>query len=314
MKSPFVLATAIVTAVTLALVGVADAKRLGSGRSFGMQRQYSAPAQPTPSAPTRPGAASDPVMPAQPSAAAPRSATPTPAAAPAAPAPSGMSRWLGPIAGIAAGLGLAALMSHLGLSEAFGSFLLIALLAVGAIWLIRRLMSPRLASRPAAADVNTGVFAPYPPQPRASRVEPTLAREIPASAVRALPAGFEPEPFLQQAKLQFRRLQAAYDAGDRTKLADVMTPAFFAEVSRELDERGEHVPTEVVALTAEILEVVTEGSRHVASVKFNGIVREDGAAQPQPFVEIWNLTKPVDGSSGWLLAGIQQSEEPLTLQ
>lgn len=310
MKSPFVLAIAIVTAVTLALVGVADAKRLGSGRSFGMQRQYSAPAQPAPSAPTRPGAASDPVMPAQPGAAATRSATP----APAAPAPSGMSRWLGPIAGIAAGLGLAALMSHLGLSEAFGSFLLIALLAVGAIWLIRRLMSPRLASRPAAADVNTGVFAPFPPQPRASRVEPTLAREIPASAGRVLPAGFEPEPFLQQAKLQFRRLQAAYDAGDRTKLADVMTPAFFAEVSRELDERGQHVPTEVVALNAAILEVVTEGSRHVASVKFNGIVREDGAAQPQPFVEIWNLTKPVDGSSGWLLAGIQQSEEPLTLQ
>jgi predicted lipid-binding transport protein (Tim44 family) len=310
MKSPFVLATAIVTAVTLALVGVADAKRLGSGRSFGMQRQYSAPAQPAPSAPTRPGAASDPVMPAQPGAAAARSASPTPAA----PAPSGMSRWLGPIAGIAAGLGLAALMSHLGLSEAFGSFLLIALLAVGAIWLVRRLVSPRMASRPTAAEVNTGVFAPFPPQPRASRVEPTLAREIPASAMPALPTGFEPEPFLQQAKLQFRRLQAAYDAGDRTKLADVMTPAFFAEVTRELDERGAHVPTEVVALNAEILEVVTEGARHVASVKFNGIVREDGAAQPQPFVEIWNLTKPVDGSSGWLLAGIQQSEEPLTLQ
>jgi predicted lipid-binding transport protein (Tim44 family) len=313
MKSPFVLATAVVTAATLALVGVADAKRLGSGRSFGMQRQYSAPAQPAPSAPTRPGAASDPVMPAQPSAAAPRAATPTPAATTAAPAPSGMARWLGPIAGIAAGLGLAALMSHLGLSEAFGSFLLIALVAILAIWLVRRLLMPRSLSRPAAVGVNTGVFAPLPPPGGESRVEPTLSRTI-ATPGPALPPGFDPEPFLQQAKLQFRRLQAAYDAGDRTRLADVMTPAFFAEVSHELDERGEHVPTEVVALNAEILEVVTEGTRHVASVKFNGIVREDGATQPQPFVEIWNLTKPVDGSSGWLLAGIQQSEEPLTLQ
>src|SRR5207247_2400862 len=82
--------------------------------------------------------------------------------------------------------------------------------------------------------------------------------------------------------------------------------------SRELEERGGHVPTEIIALNARILDVVTEGPQHVASVQFNGLVREDGAAQPQPFAEIWNLTKPVDGSSGWLLAGIQQSEEPLT--
>lgn len=304
MKSPFALAILVGTAMALAFAGTADAKRLGAGRSFGMQRQYSAPAQPAPSAPTRPGAASDPVMPAQPGATAPR-------AAPAAPAPSGMSRWLGPIAGIAAGLGLAALMSHLGLSEAFGSLLLVVLLAVGGIVLVRRLLAPRAAPR--SVGVNTGVFAPYPPEPHGSRIEPTLARST-AAPPPSLPPGFDAEPFLQQAKLQFRRLQAAYDAGDRTLLSDVMTPEFFAEVSHELDTRGAHVPTDIVALNARILEVVTEGRQHIASVKFNGLVREDGAMQPQPFVEIWNLAKPVDGSSGWLLAGIQQSEEPLTLQ
>src|SRR5205823_9003679 len=85
MKSLFVLAATVVTATALAFSGVADAKRLGSARSFGMQRQP-AP-QPAPSAPAPKGAASDPVMPAQPSAAAPRTATPT---APVAPAPSGM--------------------------------------------------------------------------------------------------------------------------------------------------------------------------------------------------------------------------------
>src|SRR5438874_4473011 len=170
MKSSFVLATAIVTAMTLVSVGVADAKRLGSGRSLGMQRQYSAPAQPAPATPTRPGAASDPVMPAQPGAAAPRAATPM---APAAPAPSGMSRWLGPIAGIAAGLGLAALMSHLGLSDAFGSFLLIGLLAIGAIWLVRRFLLPRSTSTEAApAAAGRTAYTPMP-EPRASRVEPT---------------------------------------------------------------------------------------------------------------------------------------------
>ena len=29
-------------------------------------------------------------------------------------------------------------------------------------------------------------------------------------------------------------------------------------------------------------------------------------AAPAGFEEIWNLVKPVDGSSGWQLAGIQQ--------
>jgi len=307
MKSLFVLAATVVTAAALTFSCIADAKRLGSGRSFGMQRQYSAPA-PAPAAPASKGAASDPVMPAQPSAAAPRTATPT---APVAPATSGMSRWLGPIAGIAAGLGLAALMSHLGLSETFGSLLLVGLVALGGILLVRRFLAPRSAARP--VGVNTGVFAPSPPQPRASRVEPTLARTTAVPAT-SLPPGFDAEPFLQQAKLQFRRLQGAYDVGDRTLLSDVMTPAFFAEVSRELDERSAHAPTEIVVLNARIREVVTEGSQHVASVQFDGLVREDGAAQPQTFAEIWNLTKPVDGSSGWLLAGIQQSEEPLTLQ
>src|SRR5689334_2677665 len=170
---------------------VADARRLGGGRSFGAQRQMT-PAPSTPNAtPNAPGSTAPSV--------APRTATPaTPAAAPA----SGMSRWLGPIAGIAAGLGLAALMSHLGLSDAFGSFLLIGLLAVGAIFLVRRFLMARPPA-PSASGVNTGVFAPFPPQARETRVEPTLARPVPATAP-PLPAGFEPEPFLQQAKLQFR--------------------------------------------------------------------------------------------------------------
>jgi len=304
MKSFFALAIGAMTAVALLSADVADAKRLGAGRSLGMQRQNVAPSQPAPSVAPRPGAASDPVMPAQPGAAAARAATP------AAAAPSGMSRWLGPIAGIAAGLGLAALMSHLGLSESFGSLLLVGLLVIGAIMLVRRFFMPRSIAEPAAA--GRAPIAGFTPAPRVSRVEPTLNAAATPSG-RALPPGFDAEPFLRQAKLQFRRLQAAYDNADLAVLSDVMTPAMFAEVSQEIDARGSHVPTEIVALNGEILEVVSEGRQHVASVRFNGLVREDGAPQPTPFVEVWNLTKPVDGSSGWLLAGVQQVEEPLTL-
>ena len=81
----------------------------------------------------------------------------------------------------------------------------------------------------------------------------------------------------------------------------------YREVMSDLDTRQSHAPTEIVALDGEVLEVVQEASRYVASIRFNGQLREDGAAQPMPFVEIWNLEKPVNGTSGWLLAGIQQT-------
>ena len=310
MKSLLAVVVAALTAAVVLTPDIADAKRLGGGRSLGMQRQVTPPAtQSAPSAasPTRPGAAADPVMPAQPTApaAAARAATPPPAAA-----PSGMSRWLAPIAGIAAGLGLAALLSHFGLSETFASLLLVGLLAVAAIALVKFLFFRRATTDTLARQ---GAGAPYtraPSETMTSRIEPTWNAST--ANARPFPPGFNPEPFLQQAKLQFRRLQTAYDEADRTVLSDVMTPQMFNEVSRELDARGTHVPTEVVKLDADVLDVVTEGRQHVASVRFTGLMREDGASQPTPFVEVWNLVKPVDGTSGWLLAGIQQSETALT--
>jgi predicted lipid-binding transport protein (Tim44 family) len=63
----------------------------------------------------------------------------------------------------------------------------------------------------------------------------------------------------------------------------------------------------VVTLNATLLELVTEGGLHWASVRFSGSIREQAGTPAGPFEEIWNLQKPADGSSGWLLAGIQQS-------
>ena len=305
MKSLTLLAVSALAAISLLGADIADARRLGGGRSLGTQRQSIAPPAATP-APTTPGAASNPVMPAQPGAATAAARPPTSAAAAA---PSGASRWLGPIAGIAAGLGLAALMSHLGLSEMFGSLLLIGLVIIAAVVLVRMFLMRRTAPAAAGASYRSSAARASGPD-GTTRFEPTWGGSTSTAPVTtpAFPPGFNPEPFLQQAKLQFRRLQEAYDKGDRKALADVMTPEMFAEVSRDLDQRGSHTPTDVVALDAEILEVVTEGRQHVASVRFTGALREDGASEAKPFVEVWNLAKPVDGSSGWLLAGVQQEE------
>lgn len=309
MKPTGILAIAVFTLTTMALTD-ATAARIGGGRSLGAQRPSVAPRASAPPAATPPAAASQPVMPAQPGATLP--AKPV---APAAVAPSGASRWLGPIAGLAAGLGLAALLSHFGLPEGFGSFLLVALLVIAGVVVVRMLLARRNPStqRPLAYAATPGPAAApaafeMPPAPKwggAPRVEPVLAPTAPVTG-KPLPAGFDADGFLRHAKSQFVRLQAAHDLRDRAALVDVMTPDMYAEVARDLDGGAAGPPTEVVTLQAEMLEVETEGDRHWASVRFTGTLREGAGGAISTFDEIWNLTKPADGSSGWLLAGIQQ--------
>jgi predicted lipid-binding transport protein (Tim44 family) len=299
MNRMLTIAAVMLAATTWLAADVADAKRLGGGRSFGAQRQMT-PAPSTPNAtPSTPNAAPSQSM-------APRTATPaTPAAA-----PSGMSRWLGPIAGLAAGLGLAALLSHFGLSESFASFMLLALLVVGGIFLVRFFLARRNVRSPLQ------YAGPSP-----ARVEPSMARGTAASepvmsaggsttpAANRFPPGFDAAAFAEQAKQQFRSLQSAYDSGDRQALADVMTPDMFAQVAGDLAKRTSHEATMIDRLDADVLGVATEGKQHWMSVRFTGLLREDGTLLPKEFDETWNLVKPVDGSSGWMLAGIQQAHE-----
>ena len=301
-RMPILLLAAFAT-LTLVLSDLADAGRMGGGRSFGAQRQSVAPSKPAPPA----------AAPANSAAAQP--ATPAAGTAPApAAAPSGASRWLGPIAGIAAGLGLAALLSHFGLSEGFGSLLLVGLVIFAGVFLVRMLMRRRETAKPlqyAGASVRPG----YENQARpvwsdAPKVEPPVAPAAGAPgfgvARKPLPQGFDAAGFASEAKRQFIRLQGSYDTDDRAALSAVMTSEMYTEIGRELDERGPHQATEIVTLDADVLDVATEGDKHWASVRFTGLVREDGEPQPKPIDEVWNLAKPVRGTSGWLLAGITQ--------
>jgi predicted lipid-binding transport protein (Tim44 family) len=303
------IAIATLAAASLVAADIANAKGIGLGRSLGVQRQRLTPPAATPAAPAAAsGIASQPVMPAQPGAAM---------AKPAAPAAAGPSRWLGPIAGLAAGIGLAALLSHFGLSEGFASMLLLGLLVIGVIFVFRMFMARRAASLATlryvgpgeSRDPSTGLAAPTPDwggspyRPEPAGLSPVIAAP---SYAKPLPAGFDAEGFARQAKLQFGRIQAAWDTGDRAVLADVTTPGMIDEIGRDLAERGPHAPSEFTNLGAEVLEVTTENGQHWASVRYTGNLREGPGAATTPFDEVWNLTKPVDGSSGWLLAGIQQ--------
>ena len=300
MKS-FALALAVaLVAATSVVPGDAYAKRIGSGGAAGMQR--SLPPKATPDAP-RPAAPN--AQPAAPNAAA--------AAAPAAAKRS----WMGPLAGLAAGLGIAALMSHLGLGEAFGNILTLILLAAVAFFAIRFLLR-RFGPKPAAPGHGgmqlAGAGAPLQ-QP--ARFEPqTFAagggEAAPLAAPRAaaaLPAGFDAEGFERIAKMIFIRLQAANDAGDLNDLRAFTTPEMFAAARLDLQERGPTAQrTDVVRVDAEVLDVASEADRQVVSVRFHGLIREQIDGVAEPFDEVWHLVKPTDGSREWAIAGIQQAE------
>lgn len=319
----------------LAIVGVvvagslasfdAEARRMGGGRSFGKQSSTATQRSTTP-----PPAQPSPTNPAQQAGAqrAPGTPAPTPAPAPA------RNRWLGPIAGLAAGLGIAALLSHFGLGEAFAgmmaNMIVIALIAFIAIWLIRKFMSRRRAAEPAyqtgggyASSSNlsqsSGGYQPQEPRYTAPPTGQYLAPEArpmttphidtPPAAGASIPAGFDTEAFVRNAKVYFVRLQAAWDAGNMDDIREFTTPEMFAEIRVDLAGRGAQPnQTDVVQLNADLLGVEDRGSEYLASVRFSGLIRESAGAPADPFVEIWNLSKSRTSGEGWLLAGIQQVE------
>jgi predicted lipid-binding transport protein (Tim44 family) len=125
-----------------------------------------------------------------------------------------------------------------------------------------------------------------------------------------VPPGFDTEGFLRAAKRNFVTLQEAWDRGDLSTLRGMMTDEMLREIRNQLAER-ERGPapnaqkTEVEMLEAQLLGIEELGAEYMASVEFSGMIREDPSAGPAPFREVWNMTKPKDGTSGWLVAGVQ---------
>lgn len=291
----------------------AEAKRMGGGRSMGRQSQTiqrdSAPPAQQPGRSAQAGT--------QPGAGAQAQRTQTAPAAPAA-APA-RSRWLGPIAGLAAGLGIAALLSHFGLGGAFAgamaNVIVVALLAMVGIWLVRKVLSlrrksasPALATAGGAMPMGGGGFGSGYDVPAGSRAAPAAGAAGMAPAAFARPADFDEAAFLHHAKVNFVRLQAAWDAGDLADIRAFSTPQMFAELKLDLDARaGERNQTDVVQLHAELIDLAEDGFEYIASVRYSGLIREAQGAAAEPFAETWQLTKPKRGADGWLLAGIEQS-------
>jgi predicted lipid-binding transport protein (Tim44 family) len=136
---------------------------------------------------------------------------------------------------------------------------------------------------------------------------PSLDKAAPAHEQWGVPAGFDTEAFLRHAKASFIRMQAAWDRGDVADLREFTAPEVYAELSLQIQERGGQPDyTEVVSIDSQLLGIETTDRDYLASVQFNGMIRNAPGAPAEPFVEVWNLTKPLNGNGGWVLAGIQQ--------
>lgn len=256
----------------------ADAARLSGGRNLGMQR--SAPAQQK-AAPAQQPQQAAPATPAQ------------------QPQPAGASKWLGPLAGLALGAGLAALFLNNGFAGLLSGLLLIGLVVAALVFLTRALRS-RVLQQPLQYAGAAGTEPALTTLPGGAG-----AHSVAATAGR-WPADFDATEFVRHAKLNFVRLQEAHDKKNLSMMRDFLAPEVYREI--EADIRAENdapTKTEVLTLEADVLDVVEEAGSYIVSVRFSGLTREaDG--QPEPFGEIWHLEKPVKGRAGWLVAGIQQ--------
>jgi len=308
-----ILVGSLIAALALGAVFDANAKRLGGSRSVGKQSSTVTQRQQTP-------AQQQPMQqPAQqPSQAAPATAGAAGAAAAAAP----KRNWGGILGGIAAGLGIGALLSHFGLGGAALGFLsnliLIALVVFAGLWLFRKLrggnrQQPAYAGMGGAPMRHDEPMLRQPevtmPAPSSSSTTSAAASAAPVAAQQpwGVPADFDTDSFLRNAKVHFVRLQAAWDAGNLDDIREFTTPEMFAEIKMDLTDRGAEVnKTDVVTLEAQLLGIESTDVAHVASVRFSGMIREKAGDAAQPFAEVWNLSKPTAGSGGWMLAGIQQ--------
>lgn len=323
-----ILSAVLVTVMALAGTS-AEAKRLGGGKSFGKQSSNVTQRE------AAPGGANS----ATNSAAKPATPAAAPAQAPKRPWGAmlgGLAAGLG-LAWLASSLGLGGAFGQIIM------FALLALVVMVVIGFIMRKLKGGAAGAPGAAPApfafqgagnattpknyspeNVGNDASARPWERSSMAfdankydaaAPAAGGSMIGSALLGsqswgVPAGFDAEGFLKASKANFVTLQDAWDRSDIQNLRAMMTDDMLEQIKTQLADRESHTggqvnKTEVVMLDAQLLGIEELSDVYMASVEFSGMIREDASAGASPFREVWNMTKPRSGGSGWLVAGVQ---------
>ncbi|WP_031483456.1 Tim44 domain-containing protein [Maridesulfovibrio frigidus] len=296
------------------MVGDADARRFGGGRSFGSKSSFSKSyKKPTTTAPTSTKAAG---------------------ATGAAGAQSGLARpGMGLMGGLLAGTFLGSMLGGGGMGGGGGGgFLNIiiigALIYFGIKFVRRRGGLGAILGQPGAQQNKSAPRQGNPVDINSRREQNSNSawdhlsskpKESPMSAPQGaeqvspeigVPAGFDSEDFLEGAKAIYTRLQKSWDGRDLSDIEQFATAGVVAEIKQQLADDPSPSKTDIMLINARLLEVKEEGSQILATVYYDVLLREDAnESQPSQIREVWSFVKENNESAMWKLDGLQQLED-----
>ncbi|KTD44717.1 Tim44 domain-containing protein [Legionella quateirensis] len=250
------------------VINEASAKRFGGGRSFGVQRSQSS-----------------------------LFSSHKPQNTASMGQKANKSRWGGMLGGLLVGGLLASLFMGNGLANGLMTWLILGSVIFFAVSYLRRRMQPGFQSSQSNAFRHNSFNQFAQPDSNSSSSN--------SSHFHSNAVDFVSESFLRNAKVNFIRLQAAYDTKNLQDIQTFTTPEVFAEIKMQFDERGDEPnKTEVITLNAELLDVSKQTLSTIASVRFTGSIKENDEAIA-PLDEIWHFYQ-FTNSKEWVVGGIQQ--------
>lgn len=217
--------------------------------------------------------------------------------------PSGASRWLGPLAGIAAGGLLAAML----MGDGFEGIQFLDILILGVLaFVLFRLFARRRAQasplpaghaplhRDAPQNLGGGLFGSAAPRA--------------ATPVINAPAWFDERRFVEQAREHFLALQQHWDANEMDKIAEFVTPQMLAFLRQERADLGDgYQSTYIDNLQVELDGVDDNAEKTVATLTFSGTAKTSRFDQGEAFSESWRMERLQGENQPWLVAGIRQN-------
>jgi predicted lipid-binding transport protein (Tim44 family) len=272
------IALALCLGLTLSLDASAG-KRMGGGKSFG-------------SAPTHQTRQAEAPKASQPAATNTAAGAARPAAA------SGASRWLGPLAGIAAG----GLLASMFMGDGFEGFQFLDFLILGLLaFVIFKLFAARRQqqSRPAMAG---GMQREMPQQ------APIFGSASTAPAAINAPAWFDEQRFVEAGRTHFLALQQHWDSAEMDKIAEFVTPQMLSFLKEERASMGEgYQSTYIDDLSVQLDGIDELADKTVATLTFRGVAKTSRFDQGDAFSESWRMERSNGDDQPWLVAGIRQN-------
>ncbi len=260
----------------------AHAKRFGGGKSFG-----SAPSHQTRQAPQQTQAAPN------------QAGRQTPAAA------SGASRWLGPLAGLAAG----GLLASMFMGDGFEGIQFMDILIFGVIaFLLFRFLAARRRQQQQPAMAGHAPMQREMPQQPATSIFGGSATPVAAAPVINAPAWFNEQSFVAAAREHFLSLQQHWDANEMDKISEFVTPQLLGFLKQERAEIGDaYQSTYIDDLQIQLDGVDDDAEKTTATLTFSGVSKTSRFDQGEPFSESWRMERAQGENQPWLVAGIRQN-------